>query len=45
LDRRWLARARRSNSAEPLAGPRYVQARLTAATLERLERHPQFQGA
>ncbi len=44
LDRRWLARARRSTSAEPLAGPRYVQARLSAATLERLERHPQFRG-
>ncbi len=44
LDRRWLARARRSNSAEPLAGPRYVQARLTAATCEQLEAHPQFQG-
>jgi queuine tRNA-ribosyltransferase len=43
LDRRWLARARRSTSAEPLAGPRYVQARLSAATLEHLERHPQFQ--
>lgn len=44
LDRRWLARARRSSSAEPLAGPRYVQARLTPVMLERLERHPQFQG-
>lgn len=42
LDRRWLVRARRSTSAEPLAGPKYVQARLSAATLERLERHPQF---
>ncbi len=44
LDRRWLARARRSNSAEPLAGPRYLQARLSPATLERLERHPQWVG-
>lgn len=43
LDRRWLVRARRSTSAEPLEGPEYVQARLSAATLERLERHPQFQ--
>lgn len=45
LDRRWLARARRSNSAEPLTGPRYVQARLSPATLDRLERHPQWQAA
>jgi tRNA U34 5-methylaminomethyl-2-thiouridine-forming methyltransferase MnmC len=45
LDRRWLARARRSSSAEPLAAARYAQARLTAATLDRLERHPQFRGA
>ncbi len=42
LDRRWLARARRSTSAEPLAEPRYVQARLSPATLECLEQHPQF---
>lgn len=44
LNHRWLSRARRSSSAEPLAGPRYVQARLSAATLDRLERHPQWTG-
>ncbi|MBI4662312.1 MAG: methyltransferase [Verrucomicrobia bacterium] len=42
LDRKWLQRARRSTSAEPLAGPRYRQARLSAGTWERLQRHPQF---
>lgn len=44
LDRRWLARARRSNSAEPLSAPVYRQARLSADSRERLERHPQFAG-
>jgi tRNA U34 5-methylaminomethyl-2-thiouridine-forming methyltransferase MnmC len=43
LDRRWLARARRSTSAEPLRTAHYSQARLAPATLDRLERHPQFQ--
>jgi tRNA U34 5-methylaminomethyl-2-thiouridine-forming methyltransferase MnmC len=42
LDRRWLARARRSSSAEPLWEPVYRQARLAAATWERLQEHPQF---
>jgi hypothetical protein len=45
LDRSWLARARRSTSAEPLWEPVYRQARLTAETWERLQEHPQFRGA
>jgi len=44
LDRRWLARARRSTSAEPLTSPEYRQAPLSADTLEKLSRHPQFSG-
>jgi hypothetical protein len=42
LNRRWLARARRSNSAEPLREPFYRQHALSAESLDRLERHPQF---
>ena len=42
LDRRWLARARRSTSAEPLWEPVYRQARLSPETWERLQEHPQF---
>ena len=42
LDRRWLQRARRSTSAEPLWTPVYRQAPLTAETWERLRAHPQF---
>jgi len=42
LDRCWLQRARRSTSAEPLREPVYRQARLSAATWERLQEHPQF---
>jgi tRNA U34 5-methylaminomethyl-2-thiouridine-forming methyltransferase MnmC len=42
LDRRWLQRARRSTSAEPLWKPLYRQARLSATTWERLQEHPQF---
>jgi tRNA U34 5-methylaminomethyl-2-thiouridine-forming methyltransferase MnmC len=42
LDRRWLERARRSHSAEPLGEPVYRQARLAAATWEGLQAHPQF---
>jgi tRNA U34 5-methylaminomethyl-2-thiouridine-forming methyltransferase MnmC len=42
LDRRWLARARRSSSAEPLRGPVYRQARLSPQTWEKLQEHPQF---
>ena len=43
LDRKWLERARRSTSAEPLHEPKYRQAPLTAETWERLQTHPQFQ--
>jgi tRNA U34 5-methylaminomethyl-2-thiouridine-forming methyltransferase MnmC len=45
LDRAWLQRARTSTSAEPLREPVYRQAPLSAATWERLQRHPQFAGA
>jgi len=42
LDRRWLERARRSSSAEPMWEPAYRQAPLSPATLERLLKHPQM---
>jgi tRNA U34 5-methylaminomethyl-2-thiouridine-forming methyltransferase MnmC len=42
LDRRWLERARRSHSAEPLREPVHRQAPLTVETWERLKAHPQF---
>jgi tRNA U34 5-methylaminomethyl-2-thiouridine-forming methyltransferase MnmC len=42
LGRRWLERATRSTSAEPLTEPVYRQAALTPATRERLRQHPQF---
>jgi queuine tRNA-ribosyltransferase len=42
LDRRWLARAKSSHSAEPLGGPVYRQAPLSPETWERLRQHPQF---
>ena len=42
LDRKWLVRARRSTSAEPLWEPVYRQARLSAATWDRLQAHLQF---
>jgi tRNA U34 5-methylaminomethyl-2-thiouridine-forming methyltransferase MnmC len=42
LDRRWLQRARRSSSAEPLWTPVYRQAQLSADTWEKLQQHPQF---
>lgn len=42
LDRRWLARARRSSSAEPLWEPVYRQTRLSSETWELLQEHPQF---
>jgi tRNA U34 5-methylaminomethyl-2-thiouridine-forming methyltransferase MnmC len=44
LDRRWLQRARRSTSAEPLREPVYRQARLSPATWEKLRQHAQFRG-
>jgi tRNA U34 5-methylaminomethyl-2-thiouridine-forming methyltransferase MnmC len=42
LDRKWLLRARKSKSAEPLSQPRYRQAPLLLDTWERLQAHPQF---
>jgi tRNA U34 5-methylaminomethyl-2-thiouridine-forming methyltransferase MnmC len=42
LDRRWLQRAHRSSSAEPLTEATYRQAKLSSATWERLQSHPQF---
>jgi tRNA U34 5-methylaminomethyl-2-thiouridine-forming methyltransferase MnmC len=42
LDRRWLERARVSQSAEPLRENLYQRAKLTPHTWERLQRHPQF---
>ena len=42
LDQRWLERARRSHSAEPLAEPVYRIAPLSEASWEKLQAHPQF---
>lgn len=42
LDRRWLDRARRSHSAEPLREPVYRRAPLSAGSWEKLRVHPQF---
>jgi len=42
LDRNWLARARRSGSAEPLDEPVYKQEGLSAESWEKLQAHPQF---
>jgi tRNA U34 5-methylaminomethyl-2-thiouridine-forming methyltransferase MnmC len=42
LPRRWLARARRSTSGEPLHEPVYRQAPLSLDTWDRLSAHPQF---
>jgi tRNA U34 5-methylaminomethyl-2-thiouridine-forming methyltransferase MnmC len=44
LDRRWLERARRSSSAEPMWEPVYRQAPLRPETWERLREHSQFKG-
>jgi tRNA U34 5-methylaminomethyl-2-thiouridine-forming methyltransferase MnmC len=44
LDHRWLRRARRSTSAEPLHEPAYRQAPLSAESWGKLLRHPQFLG-
>jgi tRNA U34 5-methylaminomethyl-2-thiouridine-forming methyltransferase MnmC len=42
LNQRWLERARRSHSAEPLVEPVYQCAPLAANTWEKLRAHPQF---
>jgi len=42
LDGRWLERAQRSDSAEPLRAPVYSRARLSPPTAEQLRRLPQF---
>lgn len=42
LDHKWLERAHRSDSAEPLHEAAYLQSRLSAASWERLHAHPQF---
>jgi tRNA U34 5-methylaminomethyl-2-thiouridine-forming methyltransferase MnmC len=42
LDERWLERAQRSDSAEPLRAPVYRKAPLSVETWERLRRHRQF---
>jgi hypothetical protein len=42
LGQRWLERAMRSDSAEPLREPVYSRNKLSAATIERLRRLPQF---
>ncbi|HSY43134.1 MAG TPA: hypothetical protein VK811_04440, partial [Candidatus Acidoferrum sp.] len=42
LNVRWLERASRSDSAEPLREPVYSRGPLTPATGEKLRRHPQF---
>jgi hypothetical protein len=45
LNARWLARAARSDSAEPMREPVYCRAQLSPETAERLQRHPQFNPA
>ena len=42
LNARWLERAFRSDSAEPLHEPVYSRAKLSLATAEKLRAHPQF---
>ena len=42
LDLRWLQRAHRSTSAEPMWEPVYRQAPLSPATWEKLQQHQQF---
>lgn len=42
LERRWLERARRSTSAEPMWEPVYRQGPLSESSWERLQAHPQF---
>ncbi|MEY4387857.1 MAG: hypothetical protein RLY20_3140 [Verrucomicrobiota bacterium] len=42
LNQRWLERARRSDSAEPLWEPVYRRAKLSDETRAKLQEHPQF---
>jgi queuine tRNA-ribosyltransferase len=42
LDTKWLERAHRSTSAEPLWTAEYRQAPMTEATWQKLQTHPQF---
>ena len=44
LDRRWLERARRSHSAEPMVEPVYRIAPLSDESWGKLSAHPQFAG-
>lgn len=43
LDAKWLRRVEQSTSAEPMWEPLYRQAPLSAATREKLRKHPQFE--
>ena len=43
LDRRWLDRAKRSHSAEPMTEPVYRIAPLSTESWGKLQAHPQFQ--
>jgi tRNA U34 5-methylaminomethyl-2-thiouridine-forming methyltransferase MnmC len=45
LDPRWLERAQRSSSAEPLLTPVYRQAPLSPENRKKLQAHPQFSRA
>jgi len=45
LDARWLVRARRSHSAEPMVEPFYRTAPLSEQSWKRLQAHPQFGSA
>ena len=42
LDHRWLERAQRSESAEPLLEPTYRRAPLSPVSWEKLQPHKQF---
>jgi tRNA U34 5-methylaminomethyl-2-thiouridine-forming methyltransferase MnmC len=43
LDARWLERAARSDSAEPMQEPVYQRRKISIETLQKLRQHPQFQ--
>jgi hypothetical protein len=45
LNKRWLERARRSDSAEPMIEPHHKKSPLSPASWERLLAHPQFRGS